>query len=76
MTKRIICVYAESVSGPGWANQPLMVIERDDNGKLSERFIQPEQQGADARKLYAIAEAVHLAMLRAVPPSGSSGGVR
>ena len=70
MTKRIICVYAESSAGPGWANQPLWVIERDESGKLSERCIQPEKQTLDARKLYPIAEAVHIALLRAVQSGG------
>lgn len=45
MNKReIVCAYAEHASGPGWANSLVWVVERDGNGWLHHRAIQPEEQ--------------------------------
>lgn len=63
---RIICAFAENHSGPGWANSLIHVIERDANGKLSERWIQPEDQTPAMAYLFHVSAAAHTSMTEAV----------
>jgi hypothetical protein len=64
--KRVICAWAETCSGPGWANSLIWVVERDENGKLSQRAIQPEDQTRDMVALFGVSAACSSAMKRAV----------
>jgi hypothetical protein len=65
----IITAYAEPAAGPGWANQPIWVILRDGNGKITEECIQPEDQTIDMAILYTVCAAAHRAMSVAVEKS-------
>ena len=66
MAREVICAYAEPAAGPGWGNSPIWVIERDENGKLHQRCIQPEEQTAEMATLYSVSAAAHSAMTKAV----------
>jgi hypothetical protein len=63
---QIVCAFAENHSGPGWANSLIHVIERDANGKLTERWIQPEDHTAEMAYLFKVSAAAHLSMTDAV----------
>jgi len=63
----VITAFAESASGPGWGNSPIRVIEyHPQQGKYTERFIQPTEQTEEMRMLYGVCQAAHLAMTAAV----------
>lgn len=64
--ERIVCAYAQPASGPGWANNPLWLIVRGEDGKLREEVLQPDQQSKEVAQLYAISAALHFAMLSAL----------
>lgn len=67
MDKReIVCAYAENASGPGWANSLVWVVERDGNGRLHHRAIQPEEQTPEMVALFQVSAAAHLSMTNAV----------
>ena len=66
MSRTVLTAYAESCAGPGWANQPIWVIEIDEAGNLYKECIQPDKQTHDMVALYATSQAAHLAMTRAV----------
>lgn len=66
MKRQIITAFAESAAGPGWANSPIWVIEQDEAGVLHKECIQPSKQNHEMATLYAVSQAAHLAMLRAV----------
>lgn len=65
-TDQIVTVFTEPASGPGWANSPLCVIVRDENGELRKEYLQPEEQTKDMRILYATAATIHGALMCAV----------
>jgi hypothetical protein len=65
-TDTIVCAYAERAAGPGWANSPLWVIVRNEDGKLRQEVLQPDEQSREVVALYSISEAVHHAMLYAL----------
>ena len=50
----VIAAWAESASGPGWANSPLWYLVRGRNGDLSVECLQPDEQTADMLMLYSI----------------------
>lgn len=62
---RIITAFAEAASGPGWGNQPIIVVT-DNGGKYELEYIQPDEQTAEMMTLYQVSEAAHLAMTAAV----------
>lgn len=64
--ERIVCAYAQPASGPGWANAPLWLIVRGEDGRLREECLQPEQQGKEVEQLYAVSAALHYALLSAL----------
>ena len=62
----IVTAYAESASGPGWANAPVWVVVKDIDGKLRIECLQPNEQSAEIYSLYEISQATHSAMVSAV----------
>jgi len=60
----IVTAYAESVSGPGWANQPVWVVYRGRDGQLREECLQPDEQPAEMVWLYTVSQAAHGAMVK------------
>ena len=48
---RIVAVWAEAASGPGWANTPVWVIVSQ-GGTLTQQCLQPGEQSAIMRALY------------------------
>ena len=61
----VVTAFAESCSGPGWANNPVWVVLKDGDGKLSLDAIQPENQTDTMCALYGVSQAAHLAMTKA-----------
>lgn len=59
---KIVTAFAESASGPGWANQPVWIIVRDKLGNLREECLQPEEQTETMQAIYKISQAVHQVM--------------
>ena len=66
MPKYVITAWAESASGPGWANQPVWYLTRDDNGKLEVECLQPNDQTKEMQILYAMSDITHRSMTAAV----------
>lgn len=64
--REVVCAYAEHSSGPGWANSLVWVIERDGNGRLHQRAIQPEEQSQEMATLFQVCAASHVALTKAV----------
>ncbi len=64
--EHIICAFAEPADGPGWRNSPLWYVTRDGNGNLRLECLQPEDHTPEIAALYAISNAVHVAVVRAV----------
>ncbi|PZR90874.1 MAG: hypothetical protein DI537_17510 [Stutzerimonas stutzeri] len=64
--RTIICAFAENASGPGWSNSLVWVIERDGNGRLHQRAIQPEEQTAEMIALFQVCAASNVALTKAV----------
>lgn len=64
--REVVCAYAENASGPGWANSLIWVIERDGNGRLHQRAIQPEEQTPEMETLFQVCAASHRALTKAV----------
>jgi hypothetical protein len=62
----IVTAYAESASGPGWANSPVWVIVRAEDHTLRQECIQPDEQTSEMRILYSVSQAAHIAMTREV----------
>lgn len=62
----IITAYAESCSGPGWANSPVWVIVADGNRKLRQECIQPSEQDGFILTLYSVSQSAHISMTKAV----------
>ncbi|KGC15473.1 hypothetical protein DM48_314 [Burkholderia gladioli] len=60
--EQVVTAYAEFASGPGWSNRPLWVIVRDENGKLREECIQPEEQTRDMHLMFRISYEAHSTM--------------
>jgi len=62
----IVCAYAGSAFGPGWANTPLFVIIRSQTGGLREECLQPDDQPRLVADVYRIAAEVHKILMRAL----------
>jgi len=58
----IITAFAESASGPGWANSPVWVIVRGIDFRIRMECIQPDDQSSEMRTLYGVSQAAHLYM--------------
>lgn len=52
---RVVAAWAESCSGPGWANTPVWVLVRRRDGTTVEECIQPKDQTEAMRTLHHIA---------------------
>lgn len=64
----VIAIVPERAAGPGWSNAPVWVwIENATTGKCRQECIQPEERTEAMHALYDIGEAVHCALVRAVP---------
>jgi hypothetical protein len=62
----IVAAFAESASGPGWANQPVWVIVRAVDHAMRMECIQPSEQSTEIMTLYGVSQAAHLYMTAAV----------
>lgn len=66
--ERVIAIVPERAVGPGWGNAPVWVWIGDAaTGKCRQECIQPEERTEAMHALYDIGEAVHCALVRAVP---------
>ena len=66
-TDSVVCAYAESASGPGWANAPVWFVIRSRlDGTLRHECLQPDEQTPEMQHLYSTSLAAHLAMTAAV----------
>ncbi len=72
-TDKVVTAWAEYVAGPGWANAPVWVIVCDINGRLREECIQPDEQTAEIRALFAVSAAAAASMTRAVEAARKVG---
>lgn len=61
-TDYIVTAYADTCGGPGWANKPIWLIVRDQDGKLREECVQPDEQTTEMHILYEVSETAHRAM--------------
>lgn len=56
----VVTAYAEPADGPGWSNRPLWIVIRDSaTNRVRIEAIQPEDQTAEMRALYAISAHCH-----------------
>jgi hypothetical protein len=55
---QIVTAWAESASGPGWANQPVWVLVRSLSGDLRIECLQPEEQTPTMQTLHSISATV------------------
>ena len=62
----IVTAFGESASGPGWANNPIIVIVRSREGALRQEWIQPDVQTNEMSILYNVSQAAHRAMVKAI----------
>lgn len=62
----VVTAFAEPAAGPGWANSPVWVIVRGQDGALRQECLQPEEQSAAMRALYTVSAAAQAAMTREV----------
>ena len=73
---QIVTAWAESASGPGWANQPVWVLVRERCGKLRIECLQPDEQSRDIHTLYRVSSAAHGAMVTAVQRAAPDSAIR
>lgn len=65
--ERVVTVFAESASGPGWANSPLwIVVQNGADGKIRIECLQPSEQSDDMHNLYAFSALAHGKMMKAL----------
>lgn len=60
----VVTAFAEPVCGPGWANSPVWVICRNDDGSFYMECIQPEEQSHEMRLMYSLSADIHQKMRR------------
>jgi len=58
----VVTAFAYPCDGPGWANNPVVVIIREVDKKLREEMMQPSELSREMVLLYGISHAVHSAM--------------
>ena len=61
---QIVAVWAESCSGPGWANQPVWVLVRALSGFLRIECLQPSEQSSVLLTCHRFAAELHTVMMR------------
>ena len=66
-TDHVVTAFAESASGPGWANSPVWLVVRSQlDGTVRVECLQPDEQSAEMRLLYPVCAAANSAMTDAV----------
>lgn len=60
--KHVMVAYAETSSGPGWANQLVRVIGIDIDGRLVQDALQPDEQSQEMLTLFSCSLAASAAM--------------
>ncbi len=55
----IITAFAKHCSGPGWANSPIVVVIGEHGKPKREHYIQPDEQTAQMRALFAVCAAAN-----------------
>lgn len=63
---RIVAAWAESASGPGWANAPVWVLVRERDGTLRLDCLQPSEQTHAMHLLYRVSACATAEMTAAV----------
>lgn len=60
--EHILVAWAESASGPGWANAPLWYVVRASDGKMRVECLQPKEQTAAMAAYYRTSNCVSAEM--------------
>ena len=63
---RIVTAWAESASGPGWANALIWIVVSDVENSLRRECLQPEEHTHELHVLFGVSQAVQRAMLAAL----------
>ena len=71
-SERVVTAWAESCSGPGWANQLVWVLVQDREGKLRLEALQPDEQSGDMQAIFRYSALAAADMTRAAWKLGSS----
>lgn len=68
--ERIVTAYAERMSGPGWSNQPVIVVIETTNSSgtatLRTEWVQPRCQPPGMADMFDVFAASHVALMRLV----------
>jgi hypothetical protein len=70
--ERIIAVVPEYSNGPGWSNAPAWVYIVDRERNLREECIQPDERTPEMHALFGPGNAMHHALVAAVPTTKAS----
>ena len=70
--KHVITAWGELASGPGWANRIVNILECDEQGRLSIRYLQPDEQTAEVQILLGISAAISSQLTAAVTRTGGA----
>ena len=62
----ILTAYAEPASGPGWSNQPVIVVVQSRDGDIRLECLQPVEQSRDMWIIYRLSAEIHRMMVTAV----------
>lgn len=62
----LVVAWAEHVNGSGWTNLVVHLLWRDSESRLRVGMLQPEEQTAEMRTLFAISDLVSRSMTNAV----------
>lgn len=65
----VVTAWAEPASGPGWTNDLVCVLIRDQHGGLRIDYIQPSEHSPDMRALYEVSAVASRAITRAAEAS-------
>ena len=65
--ERILAVVPEYCSGPGWANQIVVVYISTGDWEIRQEYIQPEERTPAMHALFSSGAAITAALLSAVP---------
>jgi hypothetical protein len=64
-TDTIITAFASPAAGPGWANSPVWIVVRSQDGSYREVCLQPEEQSPEMLALYDVSATVNRSMIAA-----------
>lgn len=64
--KNVIAAFAKRESGPGWSNQLVWYVWRDEGGRLHLDALQPNEQTRAMRTLFDVSAAVNDSLVFAV----------